>query len=66
MGKQDELAKFPRLVKDDGIDIGQCCVVPKGVFFHSLKTAKIFARRHDKDLIRIDAQVSGWLARNKD
>ena len=65
MGKQDELATFLRQVKDDGVDIGQCCVVPEGVFFGSLEIAKIFAERHDKELKRVDGQVSGWLAKNK-
>jgi hypothetical protein len=65
IGKQDELAKLVRQVKDAGIDIGQCCVVAEGVFFHSRKYAELFAEKHDKDLVRVDGQVSGWLARNK-
>ena len=66
MAKQDELANFLRQVKDDGIDVGQCCVVPGGVFFYSRELAVTFAERHDKDLVRVGGQVWGWLATNKD
>jgi hypothetical protein len=65
MGKQDEVAKLIRQVKDSGIDIGQFCVVDDGVFFPSQKSARSYAKRHNKDLVRVDGQVSGWLARDK-
>lgn len=65
MGKQDELAKFIRQVKDAGLDVGQACVVANGVFSQSLKFARIFAKKHDKDLVRVNGQVSGWLAKNR-
>jgi hypothetical protein len=65
MGKQDDLAKRIREVIDGGVDIGQFCVVDEGVFFSSREPADKFAKRHDKDLVRVDGQVSGWLARDK-
>jgi tetrahydrodipicolinate N-succinyltransferase len=65
MGKQDELAKFVRQIRAAGVNVGQGCVVGKGVFFPSLTPARIFAKKHDKDLVRVNGQVSGWLARNK-
>ena len=37
-------------------------VTGDGVTFHSKDLAKIYADKHDKDLIEID---SGWLAKNR-
>ena len=65
MGTQEELAALILELKQDGIAVGQCCVVTSGVFFPELKFAKIFSERHDKELTRVDAVVSGWLAKNK-
>jgi predicted NAD/FAD-dependent oxidoreductase len=65
MGKQDEFAKFIRQVRAAGLDVGNGCVVADGVFSESLQFARVFAKTHDKDLVRVDGQISGWLARNK-
>ncbi len=65
MGKQDELATFMRQVEAAGLDIGNGCVVGNGVFSRSLQFARVFAQTHNKDLVRVNGQVSGWLARNK-
>jgi hypothetical protein len=65
MGKQDELAKFIRQVEAAGLDVGNGCVVANGVFSRSLQFARIFSQKHDKDLVRVNGQISGWLARNK-
>jgi hypothetical protein len=65
LGKQDTLAAFLYQVKKSGIDIGQCCVLPAGVFFASHKVATTFAKKHDKKLVRVSGRVSGWLAKNR-
>jgi hypothetical protein len=65
MGKQEVVAKLLRQVKDSGVDVGQCCVVADGVFFPSHRSAVLFADKHDKDVVRVDGQVSGWLAKNR-
>ena len=65
MGKQDELATFIRQVEAAGLDVGNGCVVANGVFSRSLQFARVFAQKHNKDLVRVDGQISGWLARNK-
>lgn len=64
MGTQEELAAFLYLVKQDNIEIGQCCVVPQGVFFGSSKIAQIFA---DKQRQRAKAgrRPCLWLAGKK-
>jgi len=66
MGKQDELATLVYQLKECGIDVGQYLVVPEGVFFESHKPADIFAKKHDKDLVRVSGQVSGWLAKEQE
>ena len=65
MGKQDELAKFIHQVQAAGLDVGSACVVGNGVFSQSLQFARVFAKKHNKDLVRVNGQISGWLARNK-
>jgi hypothetical protein len=59
MGKQDKVAALIHLVKQSGIDVGQCCVVAEGVFFSDRRYAQLFAEKHGKDLKRVDGQVSG-------
>ena len=64
MGKRDELAKFISDLKQRGIDVGNNAVHPAGVVFESVQYAKLFAEKFDRDLTRIDGQVSGWLVEN--
>ena len=42
-----------------------CCVMGDAVFSASREFASIFAEKHDKDLIHIEGQISGWLAKDK-
>jgi hypothetical protein len=65
VGKQEQLAALLYDLKASGIDVGQCCVVDQGVFFSSYKYAKNFAETHHKELVRVTAKVSGWLAKNR-
>ena len=65
MGKQEELAALVYQLKELGIGVEQYLVVPEGVFFASYEPADIFAKKHDKTLVRVDGHVSGWLGRNK-
>lgn len=65
MGKQEELAALVYTLRAEGIDIGFCIAVDEGVFFNSRERAESFAQGYDKDLVRVDGQVSGWLAKNR-
>jgi hypothetical protein len=65
MGTQEELAALMYQIRTAGMDVGQCCVVGNGVFFHEHRFARIFSERYDKELLRVDGQVSGWLAKDK-
>ena len=65
MGKQEELAALLYQLKADGIDVGRSCVVDEGVFFPEHVSADGFAKHYDKELVRVDGHVSGWLAKNK-
>jgi hypothetical protein len=60
-----ELAETLRWLKSIGAEFGQCCVVPQGVLFMSERQASIFAEKHKKDLVRVEGDVSGWLAKNR-
>jgi hypothetical protein len=53
-------------LRKSGIDLGKFTVWDDGVFFDTLRAAQIFAERHNKDLVQVDGQVSGWLAKNRD
>lgn len=66
MGTQEELAKLIYKLAEDGIDLGDFSVSADGVFFRTHRPAEIFAGRYDKELVRVDGWVSGWLAKNKD
>jgi hypothetical protein len=48
-----------------GVDLGDFSVVSDGELFQSHQPAAIFAAKYDKDLVRVDRRVSGWLARNR-
>jgi hypothetical protein len=65
VGTQEELADFIYKAKQGGIDVGDFAAHGAGVVFKSLESAKIFAERHDKTLVRIDGKVSGWLTQNR-
>ena len=65
MGNEEELAKLVRALRESGVDVGNYSVFPDGVFFDTQRSAMIFAEKHDKELVRIEGHVSGWLARNK-
>jgi hypothetical protein len=54
------------MVKDGSLKAWGCCVVGEGVFFTEEQPATIFAKRHNKTLIRIETErLTGWLAQNK-
>jgi hypothetical protein len=63
--KQEEFAALMHQLKELGLNIGQCCVLPEGVFFPSETSASLFSERHGKDLVKVDGLVSGWLVKNK-
>jgi hypothetical protein len=43
-----------------------CCPVGNGVIFAEERFARIFAERHNKDLVELkDVVPSAWLARNR-
>lgn len=65
MGTQEEIANFIYKAKQEGLDLGNWATHGAGIVFQSLKPAKIYADQHDKDLVRIDGKVSGWLAQNR-
>ena len=65
MGNEEELAKLVRALRESGVDVGNCSIFPDGVFFDTQRSAMIFAEKHDKELVRIEGHVSGWLAKNK-
>jgi hypothetical protein len=66
MASNRELEQQLRNLRAAGVlDIGMCCVVPDGVFCADEHFARAFAKRHDKELIRIEGEVPGWLAKNR-
>ena len=66
MGKQEELAQLVYALLDSGIDVGKFTISLDGVFFDRYEPAQVFAERYNKDLVRVDGHVSGWLAKNLD
>lgn len=66
MGTQEELAQLVYQLRDSGVDLGSFSVVPQGVFFPSYKSAQIVAKKYNRDLVRVDGQVSGWLVKDRD
>ena len=65
MGTQEELADFMYHAGQIGFDIGDHAAHGAGVVFKSYESARKFAETFDKDLVRIDGKVSGWLAQNR-
>jgi hypothetical protein len=58
MGTHEEIARLMYLVKQEGMDIGQCRVVADGMFFYDHRLADLFSKHHDKELKRVDGLVS--------
>jgi hypothetical protein len=62
----DRLKEQLRQLQAEGLLAARMsCVTQDGVFFGSEHYARVFAERHNKELVRIDGEVPGWLARNK-
>jgi hypothetical protein len=63
MTSEEEATKLIRLLRDEGFDVGHCCVVTEGVFFPSRTVAVSFAERYGREVVEL-AGVSGWLVKN--
>jgi uridylate kinase len=64
MGRHEKLAKQIRELNDAGIEVGHAMVIGDGVFFRRREAAFSFARNHEREVVRVEGQVSGWLVKN--
>jgi hypothetical protein len=65
MAAEEEATRLLRALEDDGYELGECCVVPQGVFFRSKQLARVFSQKYSKDLVPIEQPITGWLAKNR-
>jgi hypothetical protein len=63
--QKKELAVLVYQLRRMGIKADEYVTVPEGIFFKSLKSARLVAKKYDRVLTRIDEQVSGWLVKKE-